>query len=98
MDATAVAEIPYKIFQLDFSPSGSLGFAVGVSDNINPTPILCINTSYDGGETWTEVLVDKYLRSSGYLTNLTSPAAISVPSENVIYILQGSYLIKCTNY
>ena len=80
---SAVDDFSYVILQHAFSPSGDLGVAVGINA-LEPVYSLAINSSNDKGKTWTVLpaKMDAY------------PVAISVPSENVAYILCQSKVIK----
>ena len=86
-DATTwqtVASFPYGILHHKFSTSGDLGIAVGLSgprpssfDTLNQ--VVTINMSVDKGATWIEEETDEPFY--GF------PGAISIPSNNVAYIL-----------
>ncbi len=93
-----VAVIPYKIWQLEFSPSGNVGFAVGISGTNNQsepvTGTISINKSIDKGETWTEEYIHEDIEITSYWD---FPAAMAVPSENVVYILYANTIIKYSN-
>ncbi len=86
-----VANISYAISRLEFSPSGNVGFGIGISS----TNILAINKSIDKGATWTEEYEDFTMREDGYSQYFIE--AMAVPSENVAYILYGDTIIKYSN-
>ncbi len=90
-----VANIPHKIWQLEFSPNGNVGFALGIKGNQleSPSRTLSINTSIDKGETWTE----EYVEDIDFLSPYEYPAAMAVPSENVIYFLYANTIVKYSN-
>jgi len=85
--------LPYAIFAQGFSPSGDIGFAIGISA-IEPSfdfprsQILSIHKSVDKGATWTEFETTEPLY--GY------PWAIAVPSDTVAYVLGFREVIKLT--
>jgi hypothetical protein len=95
-----VAVIPYKIWQLEFSPLGKTGFAVGLKDidlSSNSDPIqLALHKSIDNGETWYEEYIDlnELIFQPPYIE---VPSAMSVPSDNVVYILYAGQLVKYHN-
>jgi photosystem II stability/assembly factor-like uncharacterized protein len=79
---TPVATFQYSILAHDFSPSGSLGVAVG-SPGMGSMPTLAISRTVDKGDNWNTV--------TGNFNGF--PRAISVPSENVAYILCADKVI-----
>jgi photosystem II stability/assembly factor-like uncharacterized protein len=82
-----VMDFPYSILAQEFSPSGNLGVAVGVSEKLAGTDensIVTITKSTDKGKTWTSLPVEV----NGF------PKAVSVPSDNVAYILCSGKIIK----
>ena len=88
---TPTKDLSYAISGQGFSPSGNIGFAIGVSAIIPsfhyPTSqILSLNKSADKGATWTEVEIAEPL--SGH------PWAMSVPSDTVAYVLSHREIIK----
>ena len=78
------ADFPYSILAHEFSPSGGLGVAVGISGTIASTETLLLGKTTDKGENWAVVPGDFH----GY------PWGISIPSENVAYILFSDKIIK----
>jgi hypothetical protein len=90
-----LTEFQYWITTLNSSPSGKLVIAAGVNqygyDSFSNT--LATSMSIDGGNTW--LTVDTGL-TNGYIyypSELSKPV-ISIPSENVIYLAYGNWLIK----
>jgi len=81
-----VANFPYSILAHEFSPSGGLGLAVGIRGQGANASIesLAISKTTDKGKTWSTLPGD----FNGY------PRAISIPSENVAYILCTDKVIK----
>ena len=85
-----VADLPYNILSLGFSPAGDVGFA----SLFLPTPPprdnyslpLSIVRTIDGGKTWVEQNVDRTLH--GF------PVATSIPSNQVVYFLCPDRIIK----
>ena len=62
---------PYTILSQEFSPSGNIGFAIGIGGTnpsvLNPRPeTLSINKSVDKGATWTEVGIPEPLYGYPY--------------------------------
>jgi hypothetical protein len=77
-------DFPYTIFAQGFSPSGNIGFGIGISGTFlwsdDPrAKSLSIIKSVDKGATWTEVEVTESLY--GY------PLALAIPLDNVAYVL-----------
>jgi photosystem II stability/assembly factor-like uncharacterized protein len=83
-DWKQVSSFSNSILAHDFSPSGNLGVAVGISGMNGSISNLSINKTTDKGETWAKVPGD----FSGF------PSAISIPSDNVAYILCSDKIIK----
>ena len=84
---------PHTILAQGFSPSGNIGFAIGISGTnpSSPNPrsqTLSLNESVDKGATWTEVEVTESLY--GY------PLAVALPSDKVAYVLFDREIIKFT--
>ena len=85
--------LPYAILAQGFSPSGNIGFAIGISAT-NPSfdyprsQTLSINKSVDKGATWTEFEITEPLY--GY------PLAVAFPSDNVAYVLGFREVMKFT--
>ena len=91
-----VAVMPYKIWQLEFSPSGNTGFAVGIRE-IDSSPDnrrvkIALHKSTDKGESWNEESID--IAEVPYQLDLDIPLAMSVPSENIVYILYRGRLFR----
>jgi hypothetical protein len=94
-----VAKIPYKIWQLEFSPSGNTGFAVGIKETDsrpnNSRVRLALHNSTDKGESWQEENIG--IAEVPYQLDLTIPLAMSVPSDNIAYILYRGRLFRLVN-
>jgi photosystem II stability/assembly factor-like uncharacterized protein len=86
-------EVPYKISQIGFSPSGTLGFAGGTTAQEN----LGLYKSTDGGENWIHEDVGYILGGGNESERETNMRSITIPSDNVAYILFGRKIIKFTN-
>jgi photosystem II stability/assembly factor-like uncharacterized protein len=87
-----IADFPYKILKLEFSPSGNVGFGIG----INGENILAVNKTNDKGETWSEQHFEKFrIREDGYSPYFLE--AMTIPTDNVAYILYGDKIIKYSN-
>ena len=87
-----VANVPYRILHLEFSPSANVGFGIGFSHS----NILAIIKSIDKGKTWTEAFFEDFeYWENGYAENFFE--AIAVPSDNVVYILYGDRILKYSN-
>jgi len=86
---TVVADIPYKIYQLGFSPSGNVGFGVGITDNV-----LRINRSLDKGESWEEVAAQPL--NTYHFGLPIVPNGIAVPSDDVLYVLYSDNIMRFT--
>jgi len=88
----SVANFPYQTSALAFSPTGEIGFALGVaSPPLVNDPLsfsLSIVESADGGASWQPSDIEEHL--------LGRPLGIAVPSNEVAYFLCSDKLIKYT--
>lgn len=85
--------VSYKISQIAFSPSGAFGLAGGSTAQQS----LGLYQSTDGGKTWTRADVGFIFGSGTESERETNMRSITIPSENVAYILFGKKIIKYTN-
>jgi hypothetical protein len=93
---SSVANFPYNNSLLEFSPSGEVGFALGI--NFQPLSLdeeldafsfmVPITKSIDKGKTWMPEDIEESLY--GW------PEAIAIPSNDVAYILCVDKIIKYT--
>ena len=86
-------DLPYAILAQQFSPSGNIGFAIGIGGIDRPDDYprfrtLSINKSLDKGATWTEFEITEPLYGHPY--------AVAFPSDNVAYVLGFREVIKFT--
>jgi len=88
-----LAQAPYKISRLGFSPSGTLGFAGGTTREVS----LGLYKSTDGGMTWRSEDIDVIYGGGVESQRETNMLAITVPTEDRAYILYGRKIIRYTN-
>src|SRR5690606_30016169 len=88
-----VVKAPYKISRLGFSPSGTLCFAGGTTGHF----ALGLYKSIDGGLTWTVEDIGEIYGAGLETRREKNLMAITIPTENIAYILFGNKIIRYTN-
>jgi hypothetical protein len=87
---TQVAHFPFAITSIKFSPSGNIGFAVGIQGNKGyaSSHKLAMRMSFDKGATWLEV--NPLKRFTGFINT----GVVTVLSDRMVYFCVDNKLIK----